>query len=415
MKPQSLSLILLVLLAPAEAMAQRADLPPAELVNQVLDNHPSVKAAAERVAAARAHSDMLQRGPHEVTLSGGYTRRNVEGFGGRNEFDVTISRALRLPGKAALDSQAGSLEVEVAENKMEDVRHQTALILSGLWHDWLTAGSHYRNDLATVQDQEKALAALRRRVTMRDAAALDLDQASTALALAGAQATSSLAAREQARVTLAATFPDLDLPSMPPELAIPALPSGGIERMRDLVVERSHEIRAADRDARRLDVLSQRVREDQFADPTVGLRLFSEQGGLEKGAGVIVSIPLGGGYRRSAADQASAEASSAWQELANVRRTIAAVADADLSNARTRLTAWQSADAAARSAGEAVVRTRRGYELGQIDLSDLLYAQRQANDMRRYEIDARAEADRALLKLQIDSHSIWAPDEGAGQ
>ncbi len=54
MKPQSLFLILLVLLAPAEALAQRADLPPAELVNQALDNHPSVKAAAARVAAARA-------------------------------------------------------------------------------------------------------------------------------------------------------------------------------------------------------------------------------------------------------------------------------------------------------------------------------------------------------------------------
>ena len=64
--------------------------------------------------------------------------------------------------------------------------------------------------------------------------------------------------------------------------------------MRDLVIERSHEIRAADRDAQRLNVVSRRVREDQIADPTVGVRMFSEQGGLEKGAGVIVSIPLGG-------------------------------------------------------------------------------------------------------------------------
>ncbi|WP_438273832.1 TolC family protein [Nitrobacter sp.] len=415
MKPQCLSLILFALLAPAEAMAQRADLPPAELVNRALDNHPSVKAAAARVAAARAHSDMLRHGSHEVTLSSSYTRRNVEGFGGRNEFDVTMGRAFRLPGKAALDSQAGSLEVEVAKSKMEDVRHQTALVLSGLWHDWLTAGSHYRNDLATVQDQEKALAALRQRVTLRDAAAVDLDQASTALAQARAQAASSLAAREQARVTLAATFPDIVLPARPPELAKPVLPSGGIVRMRDLVIERSHEIRAADRDAQRLNVVSRRVREDQIADPTVGVRMFSEQGGLEKGAGVIVSIPLGGGYRQAAADQASAEASSAWQELANVRRTIAAIANADLSNARTRLTAWRSADSAALSAGEAVIRIRRGYELGQINLSDLLYAQRQSNEMRRYEIDARAEADRALLKLQIDSHSIWAPDEELGQ
>ncbi|PZO87241.1 MAG: transporter, partial [Sphingomonas sanxanigenens] len=44
-------------------------------------------------------------------------------------------------------------------------------------------------------------------------------------------------------------------------------------------------------------------------------------------------------------------------------------------------------------------------------LTDLLYVRRQAQEAHRLEIDARSEADRALLKLQIDSHSIWAPDE----
>ena len=77
----------------------------------------------------------------------------------------------------------------------------------------------------------------------------------------------------------------------------------------------------------------------------------------------------------------------------------------------SRRTAWRNADASARSAGDAAERTVRGYQLGQIDLSDMLSARRQANDARRMEIEARSEADRALLKIQIDSHSIWAPDE----
>jgi len=94
-----------------------------------------------------------------------------------------------------------------------------------------------------------------------------------------------------------------------------------------------------------------------------------------------------------------------------VQRSIEATANADLSNAHTRLDAWRNADASARSAGDAAERTVRGYQLGQIDLSDMLYARRQANDARRMEIEARSEADRALLKIQIDSHSIWAPDE----
>src|SRR3546814_3311360 len=111
---------------------------------------------------------------------------------------TTLFRSFRLPGKAALDREAGALGIEVAENRMEDARHQTALLLSGYWNDWLVAGALYRNDLDTVRWLEKELSALRRRVALRDAAALDVDQAMAAMAQAQAQAANSLAAREQA-------------------------------------------------------------------------------------------------------------------------------------------------------------------------------------------------------------------------
>src|SRR3546814_6709020 len=71
-----------------------------------------------------------------------------------------------LPGKAALDREAGALGIEVAENRMEDARHQAALLLSGYWNDWLVAGGLYRNDLVTVRWLEKELSALRRRVAL---------------------------------------------------------------------------------------------------------------------------------------------------------------------------------------------------------------------------------------------------------
>lgn len=410
MKPSILALAMLLMLAPTALHAQRVDLPPVEKVNEALDNHPTVMAAAARVKAARARGDMLRKGTHEATIAGSYIRRSVDREGGYDEFDATLSRPFRLPGKAALDRESGELGVEVAENQMEDARHQAALVLTGLWHDWLTAGSHYRNDLDTVRSLEAALTALRRRVQLRDASALDLDQASAALAQAQAQAAASLSAREQARVILVATFPEIPLPPEPAELALPELPTQNLETMRALVIERSHEIRAADREAQRLAVVARRVRADRIADPSFGVRLFSERSGMERGAGVVASIPLGGGYRRAAADQASAEANAARLELANIQRSVAAIADADLSNARTRLEAWRSAQASAQSASDAAGRTERGYQLGQIDLVDLLYARRQANDARRSEIDARSEASRALLKLQIDSHSIWVPE-----
>lgn len=407
MKLSIRALPMLLMLAPATLHAQRADLPPIEKVNEALDNHPAVMAAAARIGAARAKGEMLGKGAHEATVTGSYVRRSVDREGGFDEFDATLSRPFRLPGKAALDRESGALGVEVAENQMEDARHQVALTLSGLWHDWLTAGSHYRNDLDTVRSLEAALTALRQRVRLRDASTLDLDQASAALAQAQAQAAASLSAREQARVILTATFPEIPLPAEPAELALPELPAQNLETMRALVIERSHEIRAADREAERLSVVARRARADRIADPSLGIRLFSERGGMERGAGVVASIPLGGGYRRAAADQASAEANAARLELANTLRAVTAIADADLSNARTRLEAWRSARISAQSASDAARGTERGYQLGQIDLAELLYARRQANDARRSEIDARSEASRALLKLQIDAHNIW--------
>jgi len=406
-----LFMILIAALYAAPAFAQRVDLPATEKVADALDHHPNVAAAAARLTSARARASMLATGSHELMLSGSYFRRSIDQDRTYDEFDTTLSRAVRLPGKAALDREAGALSVEVAQNQMEDMRHQTSLILSGLWHDWITAGTHYRNDLDTVDGLEAAVNSIRRRLALRDAAQLDLDQALAAVAQARAQAAASLSAREQARVTLAASFPEIPLQSEPVELAPPLLPNVDLQALRDLVVSRSHEIRAADREAQRLEVLSRRARADRLPDPTVGVRLFSERGGAETGVGVVASIPLGGGYRRAAGEEAAALANAAKLELAAVRREIQAVADTDLSNARTKLQAWRSADAAARSAADAVARTGRGYEAGQLDLADLLYARRQANDARRIEIDARSEADRALLKIQIDSHTVWAPDE----
>lgn len=411
MNARLLAIALLTCLAPAAARAQRADLPAIENVNEALDNHPAVAAALARVQAARAARDMLARGTHEVTVTGSYMRRSVDREGGYDEFDATVTRPFRLPGKAALDREAGALGIEIAENQMEDARHQAALMLADLWHEWLTAGSLYRSDMDSVRALDAALAALGRRVALRDASQLELDQASAALAQARAQAGMSRAVREQARVRLAATFPEIPLPQEPPDLAVPELPALDLEALRALVIERSHEILAADRQAQRLDVIARRIRADRIADPSFGVRLFSERSGMERGAGLVMSIPLGGGYRRSAADQASAEANAARFELASVRRSVMALADADLSNARTRLEAWRSADAAARGAADAARRTERGYQLGQIDLADLLYARRQANDARRSEIEARSGADRALLRLQIDSHVIWIDEE----
>ena len=401
----------LVLALVARPALAAPNLPDEPQVVAALDNHPSVAGSAQRLEAARAAAQMLARGTQEFTLSSSYMSRDISGERRYDEFDASLTRPIRLPGKAGLDRKTGQLGIEVAQNVMEDVRHQTALVLADMWINWLSAGELHGNDLATADLLEQEVRALTRRHELRDASRLEIDQTQAALDQARGQATRTLADMERARVMLAANFPDLPLPPAPPGLGTPELPAEGLEKLRDLVISRSHEILASQREAERVTTLAERAQRDRLADPSVGVRVFRERGGLERGGGLTFSMPLGGGYRKATADQASSEASAAQFELVSTRRMVEATAQSDLLDARNRLASWDKFDAGARTAATAAARVSTGYRLGAIDLSDLLLARRQEHEAKRMEITARADSIRSILKLQIDSHVIWMGSE----
>lgn len=391
----------------APAAAQTSDLPPAALVERAIDAQPAVIAAIARIDAARAEGDALRRGPHEITVQASVSRRDVDREGGYAEYDATIGRPFRLPGKAALDARAGAIGVDIAANHMEDARHQAALALAALWYDWLLAAELNRNAMALVATQRALVSATKHRLDVRDASALELEQASAALAFAEAQAADAAAGRDRARALLETRFPELPLPPEAPPLRDPVIPEEGLAALQKMIVERSHEIAAAAGTAERKTVLARRARADRMADPSFGVRLFSERSGMEQGAGVFASLPLGGGHRRALADQASAEATAAAADRAIIEREVASNAAADVAEFRARNAAWlASREAVARNEQSAAL-AMRGQQLGAIDLADRLYAERQANEARAQELAARAAAARLILKLRIDAHTLW--------
>jgi outer membrane protein TolC len=375
----------------SQAMAQDADLPPEQVVNGLLDSQPLVEAAVARVSAANAQAAALRKGPNEITAQGTLSRRNVDHDGNYIEYDTTISRPFRLPGKAALDRRAGTLGVDIAQNRMEDARHQAALLLAGLWYDWVLATELQRNASVLVQNQRSLVTSTRRRMELRDAAEIDVQQASAALGLAEAQMGDAAAARDRAKAMLEARFPDLPLPAEAPRLADPAVPTEGLGGLKRLIVERSHEIAAAVGTAERQEVLASRARADRFADPSLGVRVFSERSG----------------HRRALADEAMAEATATQAERMNVEAEITGNAAADVAEFQARQAAWQASRDAVIRAERSAQLAARGQELGAIDLADRLYADRQANEARAQELAARASAARLILKLRIDAHTMW--------
>lgn len=385
-------------------------LPDPSAVNGALDDHPSVVAARYKIEAAMAEARARAKGPHEFTLSGGYDRRRIDREGEYDEYNAQLTRGIRLPGKAAIDREIGPYGVAAAKNLAEDAKHQAALLLAGHWFDWLGASAEAAIDRQAVANYEVALAAVRRRVALRDASELEADQTEAALSSARVMAEESAGRAALARTRLAAHFPMLPLPAEAPDLPPPQIPEGGFEHYRDLVLSESHEIAAAEAEAQRMASLAERARLDRIADPSVGLRIFSERGGAERGAGLVLSIPLGGGNRRALADQAAADARTAQSEARLAYFTVTETADGDLTEARYRLAAWQRAREGLQAQTAALTKMRRGQELGEIDLADLLLAERMVHDAFRGEAAARTDAMRAITKLRIDSHELWLAD-----
>ncbi|WP_305097186.1 TolC family protein [Croceibacterium aestuarii] len=394
----------------AAPLAAEDALPDAASVATALDNHPSVTAARARADAARAEARALAKGPHEVLFSGSYVNRNVRSEGAYDEFDTQLTRAVRLPGKARLDRAIGRYGVEAADNMAEDAKHQAALKLAEGWWDWVGAGAQAAIDAQAVDNYRRALAAVQRRIELHDAALLEADQAAAALAAAEVLAAQSSGRAQVARSRLAAQFPSLALPQEAPVIPGPEMPAESLEFFRGRALANSHEIAAAEAIAQQREAMAERARKDRIADPTFGVRLFSERGGAERGAGILFSIPLGGGQRGALADRAGSEATAARAEATRARFDMQEIAAGDVAEARFRLAAWQRARAALDSQVAALTRLRRGYDLGEIDLSDLLFGERMVHDAFREEALARAEAHRALTKLRIDSHELWLAD-----
>lgn len=394
----------------AAPLAADPGLPPAETVQRALDEHPSVIAAHARVEAAQARADALRKGSAEFTVQGSYTRRDVSGGNQFDEYDAQLSRPFRLPGKARLDREIGHYGTEVAQNVAEDAKHETALLLAAHWFDWLSASTQATIDQAAVSNYESALAAVKRRLTLRDASQLDVDRAEAALADARRLLAQSNGLALLARTRLEAQFPALAVPVDAPEVPRPVMADARLSQLADMVVVNSHTIAAAKAESARMSAVAVRAQAERIADPTLGLRLFSEFGGRERGAGVIVSMPLGGGHRRAVASEATAGAAAARADEQLARIDVSETAEADMAEARFRITTWQRARESVEAQMAALQKLRRGHQLGEIDLSDLLLGEQMVHAAFRIEGEARTEAMRAIVKLRIDAHDLWLAD-----
>lgn len=398
---------------PAQARADDLSWLPAQAqVEAAIKIQPVVNAAAARLDAAAATQSALEAGSHEFELSSGLQRRNVTNEARRyNEWEIQLSRAVRLPNKARIDRDIGSRTRRVADMRLEDAELQMARRLLEVWAGWLrsfiVADEMQAQEKLLIREQE----AMARRVALGDAAQRDSDVLQAERAMLAAQVSAARDAERAARQTLVIEFPGIEIPARPSTLPDPDPLPGGVQEWLARIVRQSVEIGIADGEAARLAKVAERARANRTPDPIVGVRMMSERGGTERVIGVVLTVPFGTDYRSAMAATESANAAAAEAEALGVRRAVEQSAWVAAQAAESKRTQWQSFAQALAAQTTASNRTRRAWELGEAPLAEYLLTLRNLRQTRLGEAQARIDALQASALVRIDAHALWHSKE----
>jgi len=401
----------LLLLAPWFAYAaEPADLPSTDQVGRALSAHPAVIAATAGIRVEEANRDRLGAGPHEFALRLAEQRRRERGTDlAYREHEVGIERAIRMPGKSAVDGELGDLGVEQARASRGEALHEGARLLLGQWFDWLRAGLEEREWQAHVDTLKTQHAAVTRRVAVGDAARLDGLLSEAQLVQADALLEQSRARRQRLAADLARSFPVIVLPeAVAPAEPRPLPESSAVWTER--IIAANHELRAVNLATRRAGTAARRADSERLPDPTLGIKLASERDGQERIVGLQVSVPLGGTARSAAARAANAEADVAAAREATIRTKVEIEAHRAVGLAESALEAWWRLDQVARRMDDNAALLDKAWRLGEGRLTDLQAARRQAVEARLAASRAQLDANEARYRVLLDAHELWPID-----
>lgn len=395
-------------LAGAVMAQDDAPLPAENAALAAIDERPLVREALAMRAAADARAEALSVGTHEFMVGGGWHQRDVDGEGSFDEWEATLARGVRWPGKARIDRDLGNVEIEAAENALADARHGEALGLLDAWLGWLRAEAIARRDHTRADALERTVIAVRRQAEVGEASQMQLELAESESARATAVSSRSSIAARQARHALQIAYPVLDVPLQPPEVPAPTAPDRALEDWPAVVLERSHELRLAEIDEQRARLQATRASTDRWPDPVIGIRMLNERDGAEDAVGLTLAVPLPGRHRSALAAQSRQEAEAAAARLELRRREITAIARQDVADATGALAAWPAMQNAGAQAERFLGRAERAYSLGETGLGELLIAVATATETIHEAYLARLDAHAALARLRIDAHELWA-------
>ncbi len=399
---------LIVAFAATSARAQDVRwLPPDAVVRDVIERHPAIVAALARRDASRLRADAIQAAPYETTIRSYARERSVREVHERyRESEVTLERPLRFADKRDADRALAQSSRDEAEIAYADARHELSRALLRAWFELLAA----RAELVaatTASEQARAFAdSVTARLRRGDASQLEDDLARADLQRQRAAVDLARAGYDTALALFSARFPGVPVDEAAIDAPLP-LADGERGELRRRYVEESHERRLAQAEAERAGATARRAQLDRRPDPTVGVFLGVDRGGMERIAGVSVSVPIPGAYRSLSAEASRLDTEAVRARADEIAQRVGGEFDALWAGAFSRRSAASAMREAARTQGQGLSRVERGYALGELGIADVLAARRAYREAVLVAQRAQLDAAETMLRLELDLHRLW--------
>lgn len=392
--------------APAEAAAPsyRKGLTLRDAVGRALSRNPSLRAAYHEIEARQGEAYQSARRPNPELLL------EAENFGGSNEaqgfeaaeLTASITQLIELGGKRMLRLEAAELDTSLATWDFETARVQVASLTAQAFVDVLTAEERVKVLREFVDVAEKTRNSVDLRVKAGKASPIELDRAVVSVARAKALVSAEKVKAGVAKRKLSTFWggQSSDFGSAVGRLGNrQKVPS--IEALTAYLDSNPAIARWSDEIARRSAQLSlEHAKSIPDVRVGAGVRQLNEIDSTALVASVAIPLPL---FDRNEGNVAAAESrlakahSDALAERDELLRTLIEVVG-ELEVAAAQLSALKrDVLPVAQTAFE---RTKLGYNEGKFDLLNVLDVQRSVFEVRLDLLNARAEYEKARVKVE---------------
>ena len=386
----------LVLVQPAAAQTD----PVVDLMEQAIRTSPTYRSAKADVDRASASARRIASGPYEFEINASGGQRKIDDpLASENrytEWSAGISRTVRLPGKRQVDANLAQLETDLAGTGLDQSLFAEREKFAMMWSAWRRA------DLLSASSASQAAEALRiaelQQIAVNKGAERQIraDQLAAEAGLLQLQAEQDRTAAQVARAALVARYPDIVFP----ETTAPLDVSGAmIDPLFEATAEDTPAYRRAGLLAQQAKLKAQRARMEKRPDPTFGLDFGNEFGGSETSVMARVSIPIGGSARRAYAQEMSATATVAELDRVTAQREAFQAVQSARQSLGAAMTLYEKSLETAESSRKILETIQKGYDYGEITITEFLNGRRALISAERTVAEQRARLESDVLHL----------------